>query len=154
MSEVKAEATIEVPSSKDSHAAPQETQNQQAAEVIQAAIQTGAAAERTETAAAEAQAAAMTVEQHLASLRKLLEPELVAINERLKHLEELEAEETEEIEEAITQAEGGDTPTIVSAEIVKLEEPQGKRDTAETTQQGSPETKRGRSVFHKLFLNL
>lgn len=141
--EVKAEAKIEIPSSKDSR---EEAHQPQAEQVIAAAIQTGAAAERTEKAAAEATAAALTAEQVLAQLRESLKPDLEAINERLKNLEEMEAEEL------TIQEEQEGTPTLASANVVEIEEPTKPPDTAQTKQDAQPEKRPARGGFLKRVL--
>ena len=145
--EIKAETTIEIPSSKD---LPKEPPNPQADQVIAAAIQTGAAAERTEAAATEATQAAAKSEATLQEIRNLLKPELEAISERLRALEEMEAEEIEE--PSITSGDEEDTPTVASAEIVTLDEPHKQKEEIPTKQDEPPQKNQERGGFIKRLL--
>jgi hypothetical protein len=147
--EIKAQTIVQLPSSIVSQEEPQ-PQNQAAEQVIAAAIQTGAAAERTESAATEATKSAKKAEQILSEIRSAIKPELEAISQRLT---DLEAEEPEE--PLITLDGAEDTPTIASAEIVKLDEPPKQTEPTSTRQDVPPENKRGQGGFlRRLFLNL
>jgi hypothetical protein len=115
----------------------------QAETVIQAAIQTGASAERAEKAALEAKESLSEADRFLSKIQKTIREEMSPLQARLKALEE-----------PITPDEEGGTGEIVSANAVTIAEPaQSLPKLLETKQVAPPERKSGGGFLRRTFLN-
>jgi hypothetical protein len=141
--EIKAEATIQVPSSID---LPEAQPIPQAETVLAAAVETGKAQQAAETAAEEAKESASKMEPILARMTEL--------EERLATLEAEETEEAEEPETLTIPEEEDGTLAVASAQTVTLDEPQSPKGEIQTKQSEMPQEKRGSGgLFKKMFLN-
>ena len=148
-----AEVSLEV--KEDSPSSPE---NPPLSEVIVAAIQTGAAAEKAEAAAAEATETLAEAKAEATDLRtelrQIVAEAVAPLAERIAEMEaDSEAEAEAEAEELTIPGSEDVTDESASAEIVELDVPKEGRQNSQQPEQ-KPEAKSGGGFLKKMFLNL